>query len=182
MIREIRHYGDPVLRLKAKEIKTFDRELKTLIEDMFETMENAGGVGLAAPQVGISQRIFVIDLKQGPQSRFAVVNPKIQMSGSSNTSTEGCLSIPGISAEVTRPSHVHLEGQDEEGKPITFEADGLMARAFQHEVDHLDGIFFIDRLNSVRRTLLAGKLKRFEKDFASGKLEKAGKGVSSVEL
>jgi peptide deformylase len=183
MIRDMRVYGDPVLRLKAQEVKAFDQELETLVEDMFETMEHAGGVGLAAPQVGVSQRVLVIDLKQGPNYRSVVINPKIQTSGEPNTATEGCLSIPGISGEVTRPSHVCLEGLDLKGKKVEFEADGLMARALQHEVDHLDGIFFVDRLSAVRRSLLSGKLKRLERDFASGRtLEKVEKGAEPFEL
>ncbi|MBI1870973.1 MAG: peptide deformylase [Chlamydiae bacterium] len=168
MTREICFYPNPILRRKSQEVKTFDRHLRQLVEDMFETMELEGGVGFAAPQIGISERVLVIDLKAGPQTRLVVINPQLEMSGRSSKGTEGCLSIPGISAAVTRPSHVRVEGFDVKGKSFELEADGLMARALQHEVDHLDGIFFIDRLSSVERSLMAGKLRRFEKDFASG--------------
>ncbi len=169
MIREIKIYPDPVLRLKAQEVKVFDAQLQALVQDMVETMKEAGGIGLAAPQIGISQRVLVIDLQKGPQSRWAIVNPVLQISGEPESGEEGCLSIPGISGVVTRLNCVHLKGFDTKGKLIELDAEGLLARALQHEVDHLDGIFFVDRLSSVRRALISGKLKRLEKDFASGK-------------
>lgn len=169
MVRKIHFYGDPVLRLKAQEVKVFNQELKDLVRDMFETMVEAEGVGLAAPQIGISQRVLVIDLRQGSKGRLAVVNPRLQLCGESESASEGCLSIPGISAEVSRPSHVRLVGSDPDGQALELEADGLMARALQHEVDHLDGVFFVDRLSSVRRALIAGKLRKLEKDFILGR-------------
>lgn len=169
MIHKIRYYGDPVLRLKAREVKNFDKALSDLIKDMFETMEEAGGVGLAAPQMGISQRILVIDLKDGKKNQYAMINPQLALSGKLLSALEGCLSIPGINGEVSRPSHVHLEALDPEGRKIELEAEGLLARALQHEVDHLDGIFYVDRLSSVRRSLISGKLKRLEKDYAAGR-------------
>lgn len=169
MNHSIRTFGDPVLRLKAQEVKAFDSGLQALVGDMFETMKEAGGIGLAAPQIGISQRVIVIDLQRGPKTRWAVINPKLQISGEPEAGEEGCLSIPGISGEVTRLNRVRLEGVDPKGEVLKFETEGLLARALQHEVDHLDGIFFVDRLSTVRRALISGKLKRLEKDYASGK-------------
>ncbi|MBI1884332.1 MAG: peptide deformylase [Chlamydiae bacterium] len=180
MIREIRLYGDPVLRRKAEEVKAFDARLKALVQDMFETMEDAGGVGLAAPQIGISQRIFVIDLK-GPATRLGVINPHLKISGPLIKGSEGCLSIPGISAQVARPAHVHLQAMDEEGRPFELEAEGLMSRALQHELDHLDGIFFLDRLSLTQRSLLLTKVKRLEKEVAAGhKVERPRENAESV--
>lgn len=170
MILKIHYYGDPLLRRKAQEVKNFDRELKRLVEDMFETMENNEGVGLAAPQVGVSQRVLVIDLKRISGERLVMINPKLQLSGSKESLSEGCLSIPGISGEVVRPVHVRVEGFDADGKKVELEAEGMLARVLQHEVDHLDGIFFVDRMNPVRRALINRKLKRLEKDNISGKL------------
>lgn len=170
MILKIHFYGDSLLRRKAQEVKNFDQLLKRLVEDMFETMEENEGVGLAAPQVGVSQRVLVIDLKRVSGIRLAVINPKLQISGHKEPFVEGCLSIPGISGEVMRPSHVRLEGLDVDGQKIELETDGMLARVLQHEVDHLDGMFFVDRMNPVRRALISTKLKRLEKDNASGKL------------
>lgn len=164
MIREIYLYGDPLLRQKAAEVKSSDKSLKALVEDMIETMVAARGIGLAAPQIGVSKRVLVVDLKQGAKTRLVVLNPKLDLSGPREAIVEGCLSIPKIWAEVRRPGHVRVEGLDMDGHKIILEADGLFGRVFQHEVDHLDGIFFVDRLSSVRRALLAGKLKRLEKD------------------
>ncbi len=169
MIREIKTYPDPVLRLKAEEVKTFDAKLQSLVQDMVETMKEAGGIGLAAPQIGVSQRVLVLDLQKGPQGRWAIINPTLQISGEPESGEEGCLSIPGISGVVTRLNRVQLKGFNPKGELIQLDAEGLLARALQHEVDHLDGIFFVDRLSPVRRALVSGKLKRLEKDFAAGK-------------
>lgn len=169
MIKEVCFYGNPVLRLKAKEVQKFNADLQTLAENLFETMEDVGGIGLAAPQIGVSLRVFVIDLKAGPKTRLAVVNPVLTLSGQTEPFKEGCLSIPGISGEVLRPSDVHLEAFTLEGKKYVMDATGLMARAMQHETDHLNGIFFVDRLSPVRRALIAGKLKKLERDFAAGR-------------
>ena len=155
--REIRIYGDPVLGTRAEEVTTFDAGLRTLAGDMLETMDNARGVGLAANQVGIVKRIFVYDcLHTQSGLRGAIVNPVWEPVGTQEqTGPEGCLSIPGISAETTRYNQVFVSGRDIEGRPVSMMASGLMARCIQHETDHLDGVLFLQRLEaSVRKDAL----------------------------
>lgn len=145
---EIRRIGDPVLRQRAKEITDVDGKLVRLAEDMVETMYAAPGVGLAAPQVGVQKRLFVYDVGDGPHT---IVNPEIRESDGEWAFEEGCLSIPGLSFELVRPKVVHLVGYDLEGNEVSIEADELLARAFQHELDHLDGILYIERLDPDQR-------------------------------
>jgi peptide deformylase len=140
----IRTLGDPVLRASASDVEEFDQALLRLRDDMFETMYDAPGVGLAAPQVGLSLRLFVYDDGQG--SRGAVANPLITQVGAEQIEEEGCLSIPGLYYETARASTVKLLGQDPSGAHVALEAEGLLARIFQHETDHLDGMLFVDRL------------------------------------
>ncbi len=138
--------GEEVLTEKAKPVKTFDSALALLVDAMFETMEEADGVGLAAPQVGVSERLFVIDVRDG--KRWVFINPEIiGTSEECETVEEGCLSIPGIFSDVTRAARVTVQAQNLQGKPFTVEADGLFARAIQHELDHLNGVLFIDHLD-----------------------------------
>ena len=149
-LRELRIYGDPVLGSRAEEISKFDAGLRALASDMLETMDKAGGVGLAANQVGILKRIFVYDCSH-TQSGLggAIVNPVWTPVGEQQqTGPEGCLSIPGISAETTRFNQVFVSGQDIEGRPVSMVASGLMARCIQHETDHLDGVLFLQRLDA----------------------------------
>jgi len=127
---------------------SIDRSIHKLIDDMFETMYHANGVGLAAPQVGRSLRVVVIDVGQGP---LALINPKITASSGSATDVEGCLSIPGVTGKVTRAERVSVEALDPNGETVLFQADRLLARAVQHEIDHLDGILFIDRATEIVR-------------------------------
>ncbi len=141
-LRKIRKYGDEVLRKKSKKVDVFDERLHTLIEDMLETMREAEGVGLAAPQIGILKRVVVIDVGEGP---IVLVNPEIIESEGEITQPEGCLSIPGVVGEVPRPTRVKVRAQDKWGKPYEIEGEDLLARAFCHEIDHLDGILFIDK-------------------------------------
>ncbi|MGB9682207.1 MAG: peptide deformylase [bacterium] len=143
----IRIYGDPVLRQKATPIKEIDRRIKRLARYMEEAMEKANGVGLAAPQVGVSERLIIVKMKDS----IILVNPVITYMDGEVLEEEGCLSIPNIVGEVTRASKVRVRGIDITGKEIELEATDLAARAFQHEIDHLDGILFIDRAVSVRR-------------------------------
>lgn len=155
-LRELRIYGDPVLGSRAEEISRFDAGLRALASDMLETMDKAGGVGLAANQVGILKRIFVYDCSHTQSGlRGALVNPVWTPVGEQQqTGPEGCLSIPGISAETTRFNQVFVSGQDIEGRPVSMVASGLMARCIQlarciqHETDHLDGVLFLQRLEA----------------------------------
>lgn len=149
-LRELRIYGDPVLGSRAEEISRFDAGLRALASDMLETMDNAGGVGLAANQVGILQRIFVYDCSHTQSGlRGAIVNPVWTPVGEQQqTGPEGCLSIPGISTETTRFNQVFVSGQDIDGRPVSMVASGLMARCIQHETDHLDGVLFLQRLEA----------------------------------
>ena len=145
---QIRIFGDPVLRQRASEIENIDGALVRLAEDMIETMYDAPGAGLAAPQVGVERRMFVYDVGDGPA---VVVNPEILESSGEWTYKEGCLSIPGLSWELVRPKEVHLRGVDLEGNELDIEADELLARCFQHEMDHLDGILIVERLEDADR-------------------------------
>lgn len=145
---DIRLIGDPVLRQRAKEVTDVDAKLARLAEDMVTTMYEAPGVGLAGPQVGVQKRIFVYDVGEGPQT---IINPEIRESDGEWAYEEGCLSIPGLSFELVRPKQVHLVGYDLDGNELSIEADELLARCFQHELDHLDGVLFIERLEADER-------------------------------
>ncbi len=153
--------GDEVLREKTEKVTVFDNSLKILIDAMFETMEEAEGVGLAGPQVGVLKSLFVIEIP-GDNIKKAFINPVIvETSAEKTVNEEGCLSIPGQYAEVSRFSRVAVQAQDETGRPFTLKADGLLARAIQHEYDHLEGRLFIDRLSEADREIL---LSRYEKE------------------
>jgi peptide deformylase len=141
---EIRLIGDPVLRQRASEVTDVNGALAQLATDMLTTMYEAPGLGLAAPQVGVQKRIFVYDIGEGPQ---VVINPEVRESRGEWGFDEGCLSIPGLSFELVRPKEVHLVGLDIDGNEISIEADELLARCFQHEMDHLDGVLFLERLD-----------------------------------
>jgi len=145
---EIRVIGDPVLRARAAEVSDIDGKLAKLAEDMLTTMYEAPGLGLAAPQVGVQKRLFVYDVGEGPMT---IVNPAIVESRGEWAYDEGCLSIPGLAFELVRPKEVHLTGYDLDGHEVSIEADELLARAFQHEMDHLDGVLFIERLDDDAR-------------------------------
>lgn len=150
--REIKLIGDEVLRKEARKVKKFDKTLHKLIDDMVETMREAPGIGLAAPQVGLSERVIVVELPQeddDPQSGklFEFVNPEIVFRSDEEVEgEEGCLSIPNIVGDVWRAERIVVRGQDRFGKPQTLEAHDWLARAFQHEIDHVDGVLFIDRV------------------------------------
>lgn len=152
-VREVRLYGDPVLTTRAEEITEFGPSLECLAQDMLETMEAAGGVGLAANQIGVTKRIFVFDCSHYQHGlRGAVINPVWEAVGQDmQLGAEGCLSIPGISQPTERFSTVRLRGFDPHGRPISMLASGLMARCIQHETDHLDGILFLQRLSDELR-------------------------------
>jgi peptide deformylase len=146
--REIRVYGDPVLKTKAAEVGDIDGKLVTLADDMLEAMYAAPGLGLAAPQVGVQKQLFVYDVGEGPHT---LVNPSIKESRGEWVYDEGCLSIPGLAFELIRPKQVHLVGYDLDGNELSIEADEVLARCFQHELDHLDGVLFLERLSDEDR-------------------------------
>lgn len=141
-IRNIRKYGDEILRKKAKEVTAFDEKLITLLNDMAETMKEAKGVGLAAPQVGILRKVVVIDVGEG---LIELINPEIVFEEGEVVEVEGCLSIPGINGEVARPQRVKVKAMDRNGKRIEIEGENILARALCHEIDHLNGILFVDK-------------------------------------
>jgi peptide deformylase len=157
-IREIVSLPEPVLRRKARPVTRFDAQLQTLVDDMIETMRQAPGVGLAAPQVGISERLIVVEYttdeekEDAPKKLYVVANPEIkERSEETVLGVEGCLSIPGLQGEVERAAAVTVRGRTRRGQPIKIKAGGWLARIFQHEIDHLDGIVFTDRAARVWR-------------------------------
>jgi peptide deformylase len=158
-VLKVRKYGDPVLRRRAEPVTEITPEIRRMIDDMVETMYDEMGIGLAAPQVGISLRLMVVGHDNGREAR-AIVNPVITEQGGEVTAEEGCLSLPGIFAPVTRAEWVRLEGQDLEGQPVSIRARGLTARVFQHEMDHLDGVLFIDRLDAMTRDRIKRRIKK----------------------
>ncbi len=161
MQRPMRYLGDPILRTKAAPVETLSDDVRSLIADMFETMYAEDGVGLAAPQVGVGQRIIVVDPHDDAVEPFALVNPEVMaVSEELDRAEEGCLSLPGLKEIVERPVRVTVTGLDIDGQPVTLEAEDLLARILQHEVDHVDGILFIDRVSPLKRKML---LKRWEK-------------------
>ncbi|HEX8044083.1 peptide deformylase [Candidatus Deferrimicrobium sp.] len=150
MHREILVYPDPFLARKAVPVAAVNDRIRALIRDMFETMYGAEGIGLAAPQVGVGKRVVVLDVSPVDETipPIAVVNPEIVSRNGSSVAVEGCLSVPGVQGEVCRAETVEVRGLDEQGNPLRIQAVGILARALQHEIDHLDGILFIDRLSS----------------------------------
>ncbi|MGE5177446.1 MAG: peptide deformylase [Hyphomicrobiales bacterium] len=171
----MRYYGDPVLRKKAEPIAAVTEETAALIAGLFDTMYREKGVGLAAPQVGRSARVFVVDVEDDAvRVKRAFVNPVITHREGTMVGEEGCLSIPGFREDVKRWARVTVEALDERGQPFTLEVEGLPARAIQHELDHLDGILFIDRLSPIRRKLLEARLKRFKAPEANAPAEREG--------
>jgi peptide deformylase len=153
--------GSPVLRQHSTEVKVVDEDVRRLIDDMLETMDAAKGIGLAANQVGIARRVAVVDVDG---DRFTMIDPRIVESEGRATAEEGCLSIPEIYADVTRPDRVVIEALDIDGNLYRKDATGLKARAIQHEIDHLDGILFLDHLSLIKRQMLMAKWRREHKD------------------
>jgi len=162
MVRPILKYGDAPLHQAAEAVGVLDPDVDRLIEDMIETMYAAPGIGLAAPQVGIPLRIFVVDLSIGrnPADLIVMVNPEFVERDGMQLEEEGCLSAPGFNATVVRPARVIVCGLDRSGEPQQIEGTGLLARAFQHEMDHLDGLVFVDRLRGVKRDLIVKKIRK----------------------
>ncbi|HEX9758493.1 MAG TPA: peptide deformylase [Nitrospiria bacterium] len=161
-ILQIKEFPDPILRRKADTINVIDSNIQRLIDDMVETLYDAPGLGLAAPQVGYSKRLFVFDLGQhDPLFPLTVmINPEILQTESEVSDLEGCLSIPEKRLKVVRPKRVTIRGLDREGNPIELEGENLAARLFQHEMDHLNGVLLIDRISSLKRSILLKKMKK----------------------
>lgn len=178
MPRSLRYYGDPALRRKADPISEFDSDLAALVADLFDVMYQEKGIGLAAPQVAESRRVFVVDVEDDSgRTKKAFVNPVITRREGTMVGEEGCLSVPGFREDVKRWAAIEVEARDETGQPFTLAAEGLLARAIQHELDHLDGILFIDRLSPIKRKLLEARLKRFK--APASKVEQGAEGSAS---
>jgi peptide deformylase len=169
MVREIVIWPDPVLKKAAAPVARVDEEIRQLIDDMAETMYAADGVGLAAPQLGISQRIVVIDTspRQEGQKLIHLVNPEIVKTEGETVYTEGCLSVPGEAEEVERAAKVWVRALGRDGKPFELEGEGLLAIALQHEIDHLDGVLFVDHLSSLKRELIRKRMKKLKAERAA---------------
>ncbi|HUP01389.1 MAG TPA: peptide deformylase [Gemmatimonadota bacterium] len=162
MIRAIRLLGDPALRAKARQVERFDEELSSLVDDLLETMYAAEGVGLAAPQIGDPRRVTVIDVSEPRDGSEALVlvNPRVLEKRGTIASEEGCLSIPGVIETIERAAEVDVEYQEREGARLTVSGTELLARALQHEIDHLNGILFIDHLGALKRRLVVHEFKK----------------------
>jgi len=160
-VRHLHLLGSPVLRQRAAPVAAVDADVRRLVDDLFETMRAAKGVGLAANQVGVALRVAVVDVGEDDPPPLVLINPRIvHASEATETAEEGCLSIPDIFGEVERPSTVTLEALDWDGKPYRTELSALKGRAVQHEIDHLDGVLFLDHLSAVKRSLLLAKWKK----------------------
>ena len=165
MIRPILRYGADVLHQPAATVDAITPEIEQLIDDMIQTMYAAPGIGLAAPQVGVGLRIFVADISVGrnPADLLTFVNPEIVERDGMQLEEEGCLSVPGFNATVARPQRVTLKGLDRDGRERSVEGVGLLARCFQHEMDHLDGTVFVDRLRGLQKDLIVRKIRKMTK-------------------
>jgi peptide deformylase len=165
MLRPILRYGERPLHLPAELVARFDSDLQILIDDMIQTMYAAPGIGLAATQVGVPSRIFVVDLSVGrdPSQLIVMINPEFVERTGTQLQEEGCLSVPGFNATVLRPARVVVAGLDRGGRPQQLAGEGLLARAFQHEMDHLEGQVFIDRLRGIRRDVIVRKIHKLQR-------------------
>jgi peptide deformylase len=165
MIRPILRYGAGVLHQPAATVTDITPEIQQLIDDMIQTMYAAPGIGLAAPQVGVSLRIFVADISVGrnPADLLTFINPTFVERDGMQLEEEGCLSVPGFNATVARPSRAVVTGLNRDGKEQTVEGTGLLARCFQHEIDHLDGAVFVDRLRGLQKDLIVRKIKKLSR-------------------
>jgi peptide deformylase len=165
MIRPILKHGARVLHEPAREVDAITPEIRSLLTDMVETMYAAPGIGLAAPQVGVPLRIFVVDLSVGRDASalITMINPRFVERDGMQLEEEGCLSVPGFNATVARPSRAVLKGLARDGREQTVEASGLLARCFQHEMDHLDGTVFVDRLRGLQKDLIVRKIRKLSR-------------------
>jgi len=168
MALEIRYYNDPILRRKTAPVARVDDEIRALVQEMFETMRTAKGVGLAANQVGVPRQVMTLDLSIGGKPRgemFAIINPRVVRQSGSITDEEGCLSFPGLRLQIRRPMEVRMEGLDQNGNPVALEASGILARAVMHEVDHLKGIQFFRRLPFLKLLAFLPGLPRLRRQY-----------------
>ena len=165
MLREIVKYPDPVLERPAEPVTEFNEELARLVEDMFESMYAAKGIGLAAPQIGLPKRLTVIDLsfKEKPEDRIVLINPEIIFREGKQYEEEGCLSLPEIREKVSRAARVRVRAQDLKGNWFEMDGEELLARAFQHEIDHLDGVLFFRRVSPLKRDLILRKIRKMQR-------------------
>ncbi len=166
MILKILKYPEPVLSQPGEPVTEFDAELKKLVDDMFETMYASQGLGLAAPQVGVSKRVTVIDLGQGKDlaQKLVLINPEVIFREGKQYEEEGCLSFPEIREKVQRAAKVRIRAQDLKGKWFEMDGEELLSRAFQHEIDHLDGMLFIFRMSSLKRDLVLRKIRKMQRE------------------
>lgn len=165
-IHKILYLPDPRLREISKPIVTFDEKLQTLIDDMFETMYDANGVGLAAVQIGVCLRLSVVDVGGDKKEQLVIINPEIITSEGSKEFDEGCLSVPGAYDKVIRAEKVTVRALDRQGKPFELSADGLLAECLQHEIDHMDGKLFVDLLSPLKKAMARKKLDKFKRQNA----------------
>ena len=165
MLRPIVRYGEDVLQRPAEPVTVFDAELDRLIDDMIDTMYAAPGIGLAAPQIGVAKRVCVIDLSVGKKGGdlIVLINPEFVARDGMQLEDEGCLSLPGFNAIVPRPSKATVRGLDRTGQPRVIEGTGLLARALQHEIDHLDGVLFLERLRGLKRDLIKRRIRKLQR-------------------
>jgi peptide deformylase len=165
MLREIVKYPDPVLERPSEPVTAFDDELRKLVDDMFESMYAAKGIGLAAPQIGISRRLTVIDLsfQKNPEEKIVLINPEITFREGKQYEEEGCLSLPEIREKVSRAARVKVKAQDVKGEWFELDGEELLARAFQHEIDHLDGVLFFRRVSALKRDLILRRIRKMQK-------------------
>jgi peptide deformylase len=165
MVYPIVKFPDPILQRPAQPVTAFDEDLRKLVDDMFESMYAAHGIGLAAPQIGIPKRLTVIDLsfQKTPEEKIVLINPEMVSKEGKIYEEEGCLSLPDIREKVARASKVKIRAQDVKGNWIEREADDLLARAFQHEIDHLDGVLFIFRISALKRDFVMRKIRKLQR-------------------
>ncbi len=165
MVHPIVKFPDPVLQRPSEPVTQFDRELRTLVDDMFESMYDAHGIGLAAPQIGVPKRLTVLDLsfQKNPEEKIVLINPELIMRQGKQVEEEGCLSLPDIREKVSRASKVKIRAQDVDGNWFEREGEDLLARAFQHEIDHLNGILFIFRISALKRDFALRKIRKLQR-------------------
>ncbi|HUB29120.1 MAG TPA: peptide deformylase [Terracidiphilus sp.] len=166
MILTIVKYPDPVLQKPGEPVTEFDAELRKFVDDLFETMYASHGIGLAAQQVGVAKRITVIDLSQGedPKQKLVLINPEVIFREGKQYEEEGCLSFPEIREKISRAAKVRIRAQDEKGKWFEMDGEELLSRAFQHEIDHLDGMLFIFRMSALKRDLTLRKIRKMQRE------------------